>query len=262
MTRHMGRVRAWGERGARAALNVLIPPHCPIEDKPVANAGALSAEAWARLPFLRPPWCATCGAPFDHVELGSPECAGCASHDRRQPLDMQRAALAYTALSKPLVLGFKHGGHGDMVGAFGVWMAAAGRDALDGAEALVPVPLHPRRLRTRGRNQATALARSVARVTGLPVVPDAITRHRDTRSQNGLSAPQRAANMAGAFRPGPSKRRIEGARVVLIDDVITTGATARACARALRRAGASSVRLLALARVVTTSHDGPAPFPA
>jgi ComF family protein len=150
-----------------------------------------------------------------------------------------------------MVLSLKHAGRTDAVAAFGRWMARAGRDALDGADALIPVPLHPSRLRTRRFNQSLLLAKALSKVSGIPVDAHALARVRRTGTQGGLTAKGRARNVAGAFKVRDrAKARLKGQRLVVIDDVFTTGATLNACVRVLKRAGAENVNAITLARVV------------
>jgi ComF family protein len=130
-------------------------------------------------------------------------------------------------------------------------MARAGRELLDGADALIPVPLHWRRLWARRFNQSAALAGEISKASGVPTLPNALRRARATVQQVGLTKAQRAENVQGAFQvPAEAKGAIAGRRVILIDDVLTSGATADTCARALLRAGAGHVDVLVFARVV------------
>jgi ComF family protein len=166
--------------------------------------------------------------------------------------DRARAALRYDEGSKRLVLAFKRGARFEGLRSFGRWLAAAGAELAADADWIVPVPLHRWRLLSRGYNQSAVLAAAVARETGRPWLPDTLLRVRATRSQQGLSAAEREANIdAKAFAVRLRHRdRIAGAKVLLVDDVLTTGATLTACTAALRDAGAARVDALALARVV------------
>ncbi len=231
-------------------LDLVLPPRCLACGATVAAQGRLCAACWRGLTFLAPPWCRICGYPLPHALPDAPLCGSCASEP--PAYDRARAALRYDEGSRGLILAFKHADRTDMTPAFGTWLARAGAELLADAELIAPVPLHRWRLLRRGYNQAGFLARAVARATGLPMVPDLLQRIRATRSQQGLSARAREENVtAGAFRPHPwHARRIGGRRILLIDDVMTTGATVAACAKALSRAGASAVDVLTLARVV------------
>jgi ComF family protein len=146
---------------------------------------------------------------------------------------------------------FKYGDRLDLAPMMGGWMARAGRDLTADADALVPVPLHWRRLWARRFNQSAALAHAVSAVSGVPVLLETLKRVRPTAQQVGLDKSERAANVQGAFRVPPEKKaHITARRLILVDDVLTSGATSDACARALLRAGAAHVDVLVFARVV------------
>lgn len=233
--------------GARLAADAVWPPLCPITQTRVAVQGDLSAEAWRSLTFLSAPWCDICGRPFETATPEGALCGGCQAS--RPAFDHARAALAYDDASRLLVLGFKRGGRQDLAPRFAHWMARAGGPWLDDADVIAPTPLHYRRLVARRFNQAAELARALARRLACRYEPEALVRVRATRSQGGLSAYQRRRNVSGAFRVNErSRHRLETSKIVLIDDVVTTGATAEACARALKEAGAARVDVLALAR--------------
>lgn len=161
-----------------------------------------------------------------------------------------RAACVYDEHSRELVLKLKHADRTDLAGLFARWLLRSGVDLLEEAEAVVPVPVHRTRMLTRRYNQAAEIARPLARMAGLAYLPDALIRKRETDSQGGKSASGRRRNVAAAFAvPETRRHRIVGRRIVLIDDVLTTGATAEGCARALLAAGAASVTLSVVARV-------------
>jgi len=165
--------------------------------------------------------------------------------------DMGLATLMYDDASRRLVLAFKHGDRTDTAPAFGRWLVRAGGGLIADADVVAPVPLHWTRLFARRYNQAALLGHAVGRCAGIPVVADALVRHRRTPSQGRLSPSARHRNLRGAFAVPRSRMAvIEGRRVLLVDDVLTTGATAAACARTLLRAGARAVDVLTLARVV------------
>jgi ComF family protein len=168
-----------------------------------------------------------------------------------------RAAVRYDDVARTLVHALKYQDRTDLAPAMGRWMARAGRELLGEADALVPVPLHWRRGWSRRYNQSGALARVIERQTGVKVTSEALRRVRPTQQQIGLSRTQRASNVQGAFKVEASRQsEIQGSRVILIDDVLTSGATVDACARALLRAKAASVDVLVFARVVDT-HKAP-----
>ena len=214
---------------ASAALDLVYPPE-PVDV--------------ARLRLLDAPCCARCGFPFEFGLAGAEvECGACSARPPRY--HRARAALAYDEASKPLILAFKHGGTCVNLDMFALQMVRAGRELLAEADAVVAVPLHGSRLRRRTFNQAALLARRVSRYSGVPLL-DALDRVRKTDSQGRKSRRGRRLNVRGAFRA----RGKVPEHVVLVDDVMTTGATAEACALTLQRAGARRVDCLMLARVV------------
>ena len=245
LRRFAGRPAAW----ARHALDLLLPPTCLGCRTVVDAAGSLCATCWRAVSFLAPPWCSVCGLPFEIPEPDGTICGACARS--RPAYDRARAALAYDDGSRGMVLAFKHADRLNAAPVFARWMAAAAGDLLADAEVLVPVPLHRWRLAARRYNQAGLLAQRLGILAQRTVAPDALIRRRATPSQGHLSPQERARNMRGAFTvPVRRRRQIEGRRILLIDDVITTGATGQACTAARRAAGATAVDLLTLARVV------------
>lgn len=231
----------------------MLPPRCLGCREPVERQGELCGSCWGPLRFLHEPWCARCGFPLPYDGPGPQACAACL--ERPPAWDRGRAALAYDEASRGLILRFKHAERIEAAATFARWMAAAGRDLLVDAELLIPVPLHRWRLLRRGFNQSGLLAARLARLTGVPWSPDTLVRVRSTASQQGLGATARRQNVtAAAFRVAERRARaVAGRRVLLIDDVLTTGSTLGACAQVLRRAGAARVDVLVLARVVKPS---------
>ena len=231
------------------ALNALLPPRCLVCGIGVERTGALCGACWGGLTFLAPPFCAACGFPFGY-DLGAEVlCGGCTREPPRY--HRARAVLRYDEVSRGLLLGFKYGDRTDGAPAFGGWLARAGSELIEHCDVILPVPLHRRRLFSRRYNQSALLAQALGRATGLPVLPDSLRRTRNTPSQGRLSPAARRRNVAGAFKTAPgATERLGGRRVLLVDDVLTTGATVEACAQALGRAGAAGVDVLTLARVV------------
>jgi ComF family protein len=214
----------------------------------VPGPGALEPELWARLQFLSEPLCARCGAAFDIAVDIAQICGACIA--RPPAYDRARAALAYGEVSRDLVLALKYQGRRDSLGLLAAWMASAGGALLQEADLIVPVPLHYFRLIRRGFNQSVWLAAALSRTSGVRLSVDALKRTRATPIQGGLSAEGRRRNVQGAFSARKSRiGLVKDRRVLLIDDVLTTGATAEACARALKKGGAACVDVLTLARV-------------
>ena len=196
--------------------------------------------------FISEPLCDGCGAPFEYAM--AERCAACLSRPRA--FARARAAVVYDDASRDLILKFKHADRTDLSRLFASWIGRAAADLLADADALTPVPMHPGRLLRRRYNQAAEIARPLARSRRVLYLPDVLARTRAGESQAGKSASGRRRNVAGAFvaQEGACKR-IEGRRILLIDDVLTTGATAEACAKALLRAGAAAVDVATVARV-------------
>jgi ComF family protein len=228
-----------------AALDLVFPPQA-LDGGPRPQTAGLSAAAWSRVSFISDPQCDGCGAPFEYAF--AERCAACLARPRA--FARARAAVVYDEHSRDLVLQFKHADRTDLAGLFCGWIGRAAAELLAEADAVVPVPMHPARLLRRRYNQAAEIARPLARRHGLAYLPDALRRTRAGDSQAGKSASGRRRNVAGAFgAPDRQRRRIEGRRILLVDDVLTTGATAEACAKALLRAGAAGVDLATVARV-------------
>ncbi|MCR5874724.1 ComF family protein [Phenylobacterium sp. J426] len=233
------------ERLWRAALDLVFPPQT-LDGGPRPLAGGLSTPAWSRIHFLDGPVCDGCGAPSEYDPAS--RCGACQAKPRA--FDRARAACLYDETSREPILKLKHADRTDLAPLMARWLSRAARELIDDADAIAPVPLHRLRLLSRRYNQAAEIARALSALTGTPYLPDALVRRRSTDSQAGKSGSGRRRNVAGAFEVPPARReRIAGLRVLLIDDVLTTGATAEACARALKVAGASAVDLAVVARV-------------
>lgn len=240
-------------RLASGILDALLPPLCLSCRVPVDRHGALCADCWKQVDFLGPPHCACCGLPFSFEMPEGSLCAACIASP--PPYRRMRAATRYSAISRRLILGYKHGDQLHMTPALAGWLERVGAELLDDADLIVPVPLHRWRLLGRRYNQAALLALALGQRRGIPVATDVLIRRRRTRSQGGLRRRQRLTNLAGAIAVTELQRaQLAGQRVLLIDDVVTTGATVEACARALLAAGAAQVAVLALARVFTAEN--------
>jgi ComF family protein len=240
---------AWAQ-AAKFALDIALPTLCVSCREPVDGEGVCAA-CWAKLSFIAPPFCPRLGIPF--VYDPGPDLLSMEAIANPPAYQRARAAVRYDEVARTLVHALKYQDRTDLAPAMGRWMARAGRDLLDDADVLVPVPLHWRRGWSRRYNQSGALARVIGQQSGVKVAAEALRRVRATEQQIGLSRAQRATNVQGAFKVAPDRMAdIQGRRVVLIDDVLTSGATTDACARALLRAKAAQVDVLVFARVVDT----------
>jgi ComF family protein len=245
---------SWSARftlGLRAALgrglNVALPRLCP-SCRDLVTGNGLCPYCWSKVAFIAPPYCPRLGIPFGYDP--GPGILSMQAIADPPAFQRARAAVRFDDVARDLVHALKYGDRLDLAPLLGGWMARAGEELLRDADALVPVPLHWRRLWMRRFNQSAALAAAVSRASDVAVT-HALRRVKATRQQVGLSRRERAGNVQGAFRVAPgAKAEIAGRRLILVDDVLTSGATADACARALLRAGAAQVDVLVLARVV------------
>src|SRR5471030_1401638 len=254
VTTHLrGAMTAWRgawRHAARLALDIALPTLCVACREPVDGEGVCPA-CWAKLSFIAQPYCPRLGIPF--VYDPGPGMLSMEAIANPPAYARARAAVRYDDVARTLVHALKYQDRTDLAPAMGRWMARAGRELLAEADVLVPVPLHWRRGWSRRYNQSGALARVIEQQSGVKVTPEALRRVRPTQQQIGLTRSQRASNVQGAFKVAPDRASdIQGRRVVLIDDVLTTGATVDACARALLRAKAASVDVLVFAQVVDT----------
>jgi len=202
--------------------------------------------------WIERPYCEQLGIPFAY-DLG-PGALSAEAIAAPAPFQRCRAVCAFDDVARKLVHGLKYHDRLELAAWMGRWMARAGAELLAEADLIVPVPLHRRRLWRRRFNQSAVLAGPIAAAAGKPVAPHVLARIRATRQQVGLSAAERDENVRGAFRIAPDKRAaIAGRRVLLVDDVYTTGATINAATRAIVRAGAAAVDVLVFARVVRST---------
>ena len=239
---------------SRLVLDIALPTLCVSCREPVHGEGVCAA-CWAKLSFIAPPFCPRLGIPF--VYDPGPELLSMEAIANPPAYQRARAAVRYDDVARTLVHALKYQDRTDLAPAMGRWMARAGKELLDEADVLVPVPLHWRRGWSRRYNQSGALAHVISRQSGVTLAAESLRRVRATEQQIGLSRAQRASNVQGAFKVAADRMAdIQGRQVILIDDVLTTGATVDACARALLRAKAAQVDVLTFARVVD-SHKAP-----
>jgi ComF family protein len=238
----------------RWMLDTLLPPSCLACDAPVEKAGQFCLLCFRPANFITAPFCACCGVPLPFAEAGGAEqkCSTCMAHP---PLFTQaRAALRYDDTAKRMILPLKYADHTEAVNGLAGLMRRPGEALLQAANLVVPVPLHISRLRARKFNQAALLAIQLARLTGRPLGVDALVRIRATAPLEGLGRAARQAELADAIvlRPGVE---VAGKRVLVVDDVMTSGATANACAAALHAGGARQVDVLTAARVAEARFE-------
>jgi ComF family protein len=236
----------------RIAVDVGLPQLCASCREPVGSDG-LCPACWSKLSFIAPPYCERLGIPFAYDPgpgVLSMEAIADPPAYRRA-----RAAVRFDDVARTLVHALKYGDRLDLAPMMGRWMATAGRPLTTEADAIIPVPLHWRRHWARRFNQSALLADAIAKASQVPLVLGALKRVKATPQQVGLSQSARAVNVQGAFQVSPSgKAAVAGRRLILVDDVLTTGATVDACARALLRAGAAEVNVLTFARVVAAAR--------
>jgi ComF family protein len=249
MDRDMPKRRGGAKAFLRQGADFFWPPRSLISGARGMGSGPLSPEDFARLRFISDPLCDRCGVPLDYRTGDETWCVVCLARPPRW--DRARAALVYDDQSRRPVLDLKRAGRRDGLETLSGWMRQAGGALIDEADVLVPVPLHYTRLLVRGFNQSGWLAQAIGAETRRRVVVDGLVRTRRTPSQAGLAGRARRRNVSGAFKVRARRAaEIEGKRVLLVDDVLTTGATLSACTRALKQAGAQQVDVLVLARVV------------
>src|SRR5277367_2044514 len=234
---------------AHAALDALYPPTCLACRAATDRHGALCPCCWSAMRFIERPFCERLGTPFEQ-DLGQGLISPQAMADPPVFARSRAVARFEDGPARTLAHRLKYSDRAELARPIARWMVRAGADVLADADLLTPVPLHPLRLWRRRFNQAAALAAEISRQTGKPCNLSALLRVKATRSQIGLTRAQRAENVQGAFRAAAGAP-VRGLNVVLIDDVLTSGATANAASRALLRAGAKRVDVLVFARVVT-----------
>ena len=245
-----GEVKAGLGRAARLVLDTLYPPHCLACDAAVLEPGTLCGRCWAEAAFVTGLSCDKCAAPLPGDPVEAPIlCDDCLRVAR--PWSHGRAALLYGGTGRQLVLALKYGDRHDIARPAGRWLARQAAPLCRADTLVVPVPLHRARLFHRRYNQSALLALALGRELDRPALPDLLLRTRRTGIQDGLSRAARFENQQGAIAPRPARaKRIEGRHVLLVDDVMTSGATLAAAAEACFAAGADDVDVIVLARVL------------
>lgn len=232
-------------------LNIVLPPRCVVSGENVEKQGMVAPHVWAELSFISDPICQSCGMPFEY-ELQSEhelQCANCVQMP--PPYQLARSAITYNDVSRDLILGFKHGDQMHAVKSFLPWLKNAGAGFLGKADLLVPVPLHSLRLLKRRYNQSGIIAQALGQEIGVLCCPDLLVRIRNTPTQGKLKVNDRHKNVKSAFKVRKNREKLLiNKKIVLIDDVYTTGATVKECTKVLLDAGASEVFVLTVARVV------------
>lgn len=250
----MPQIRRAVEMASAQAAAILFPPVCPGCRRLTREPGTLCPSCWRGIRFIERPWCEVLGTPFAH-DMGEGAVSPAAIADP-PPFARARAAVVYTGAARDIVQGLKYNDRTDLAPWMARWMARAGAELLRDADLVVPVPLHRGRFFRRRFNQSAELARHLSRQNGLPMSVAAVLRSRQTRQQVGLDAKAREANVRGAFAvPEAAEIEVRGRRVLVVDDVFTTGATVSAVARALRKAGAGAVDVLTFARALPGFDD-------
>jgi ComF family protein len=236
-------------RVSRTVLDAVLPPRCLKCGDILAAVQGLCPDCWRKLTWLAAPCCACCGQPFPFEAGEGALCGACLQ--KPPAYDRARAVFRYDDASRDLIIGLKHADRTESVPALAGWMSRAGTTLLESTELIVPVPLHWTRLATRRFNQAALLAQAVGRMAALPVLSQALIRRRATRSQGHLGRLARFRNVKGAIAVAERQAgAVANRRILLVDDVVTTGATVESAAKALLSAGARNVDVLALAKVV------------
>lgn len=231
---------------------VLFPPVCPVCRVEVGASASLCPACWQKVSFIGEPDCDTCGRPIPGAQIGEPDliCDACVESPRNWTRGA--ATIKYQDVGRNLVLSLKHGDRLDIVPMLAGWMLRAGSDLVKDADVIAPVPLHWSRLLKRRYNQSAELARHISMKAGMAgkYAPRLISRRRRTPSQDGKDRSARVANLEDALAPGAQANRLKDSRVLIIDDVLTTGASLAACADLCLAHGAKAVDILVLALVI------------
>jgi len=228
-------------------LNLFFPPQCLVCETLVPAHGTLCSECWNDVPFISDPKCACCGLPLEFSVDEATLCGECLRE--HPPYSRARSAFVYNDASRLLILKLKFQDETFLAPIFGGWLSKTGAELVSVSDAIIPVPLHYWRMLGRRYNQSLLLARALSNASGLTLLDHGLKRTRHTKQQVGMSRTERQKNVKGAFSV-TDKEAVKGKTILLIDDVMTTGATLNACTQTLLKAGASQVNVLTLARTV------------
>lgn len=237
----------------RKALNFIIdtifPPQCDSCGTLLNSNAGLCHKCWSDIDFIEDPKCRICGMPFEYDMGENVLCASCIQ--KTPPFDKARSVCKYNDVSRKLVTGFKFHDRIHMNNHLAKWMLRISDELLNESDIIIPVPLHRIRLWKRKYNQSALLAMSVSKMSDKPVIYDFLIRKKNTKAQSGLTFAQRQKNVKGAFILNPKYSSIINEKnILIVDDVMTTGATVLACAKILKRSGAKSVNILTFARTL------------
>lgn len=231
-----------------SVIDTILPPRCPGSGEIVEIQGAVSPNFWDQLQFIEKPFCKRCAIPFSFETDENNICAKCLEEDPFY--DESRAPVVYNDASRRIILNFKFNDKTHYVHTFVPWMLRAGADLLGEADYIIPVPLHPKKIRMRKFNQAALLAHEISKKSDVKYIAEGLIRTRHTVPQKGLNKKERYKNISGAFAIGDRYLdKFAHKNIIIIDDIFTTGSTLNECARILKNAGAAKVNVITIARV-------------
>lgn len=230
-------------------MNLLLPPRCISCGELVNDVGSLCGKCWAEIDFINEPLCISCGYPLEPTAGKNSICGHCIMEE--PPYKAGRSVFCYNDKSKSLILDFKYSDKIQSAKRYATWMLNSAKDLIEDSDYIVPVPLHWRRLVERRYNQAAIISNEIAKISGKKVLSQGLIRKKYTPPQVSLTRKQRLKNVKGAFAVNPRlAERIKGKKLVLVDDVMTTGATINECVEILNKAGAAAVFVVTLGRTV------------